>query len=32
MTKKTSNRVLVGPLKEGKDLVTDNQKMAEILN
>merc|ERR1712030_23581 len=32
MKKKTSNRVSVGPLKEGDELVTDNKKMAEILN
>ena len=32
MKKKTSNRVSVGPLKEGNELVTDNKKMAEMLN
>ena len=32
MKKKTSNRVSVGPLKEGGELVTDNEKMAEMLN
>jgi hypothetical protein len=32
MKKKTTNKVSVGPLKEGDELITDNKKMAEILN
>ena len=32
LKKKTSNRVTVGPLKEGEELVTDHQQMANILN
>ena len=30
--KKTSNRVTVGPLKAGEELVTDNQQMCNMLN
>ena len=30
--KKTANRVTVGPLKNGEELVTDHQEMANILN
>ena len=29
---RTSNRVTVGPLKDGVEIVTDNNKMAEMLN
>lgn len=32
LKKKTSNRVSVGPLKDGDKLVTDNKDMAEMLN
>ena len=32
LKKKTANRVTVGPLKEGEELVTDHQQMANILN
>ena len=32
MKKKTGNRVSVGPLKDGTEVVDDNKKMAEILN
>ena len=32
MKKKTSNRVSVGPLKDGEKIVTDNKEMAEMLN
>ena len=29
---RTSNKVTVGPLKEGEEIVTDNNKMADMLN
>ena len=32
LKKKTANRVTVGPLKDGEELVTDHQHMANILN
>ena len=32
LKKKTANRVTVGPLKDGEELVTDHQQMANILN
>ena len=30
--KETSKRVSVGPLKDGEELLTDNKKVAEMLN
>lgn len=32
LKKKTANRVTVGPLKSGEEVVTDHQEMADILN